>query len=121
MAAFDASHMSIHNSSSRDQQQQQQQLESKRPCAVNATGAPMQKRKVGFYTKNQQGERDHFRMPEDTHMRRLFNAYATKKGINVTLLRVFFNGNRIMPYDTPKMLEMEDGDTLDMLLEQAGD
>lgn len=53
-------------------------------------------------------------------MRKLFQAYADRRGIAIDALRFTLDGNRINQEDTPKMLELEDGDQIDVLLHQVG-
>jgi small ubiquitin-related modifier len=53
-------------------------------------------------------------------MEKVFNAYAQRKGVQVTSLRFLLDGERIIGEQTPKMLELEDGDQIDAVLEQVG-
>ena len=55
-----------------------------------------------------------------TKFGKIFKAYAKKKGIQENALRFLFDGNRIDKAETPKMLEMEDGDQVMAVLEQEG-
>jgi small ubiquitin-related modifier len=47
-------------------------------------------------------------------------AYAQKKGVAVNSFRYSFDGNRVRGDDTPKMLEMDDNDQIDVFLEATG-
>lgn len=53
-------------------------------------------------------------------MTKIFNAYAQRKGVAVGTLRFMLDGQRINDGDTPKMLELEDNDQIDVFLEQVG-
>ncbi len=53
-------------------------------------------------------------------MEKVFNAYAQRKGVQVTSLRFLLDGERVTGDQTPKMLELEDGDQIDAVLEQVG-
>jgi hypothetical protein len=55
-----------------------------------------------------------------TPMLKIFNAYASRKGVDVDALRLLCNGNRINPEDTPKLLELEDKDMIQVVLHQHG-
>jgi small ubiquitin-related modifier len=53
-------------------------------------------------------------------MSKVFNAYATRKGVDSKALRFLLDGERIAEDQTPKTLELEDEDQIDCLLEQLG-
>ncbi|QRW22994.1 ubiquitin-like Rad60 SUMO-like protein [Rhizoctonia solani] len=47
-------------------------------------------------------------------------AYASKVGKDVNTFRFLYDGNRINDEDTPSSLDMEDDDTIDVMVEQVG-
>ena len=53
-------------------------------------------------------------------MGKLKKSYSDRQGVPVNTLRFLFDGNRINDEDTPKSLEMEDGDTIEVYQEQIG-
>ena len=53
-------------------------------------------------------------------MQKVFETYATRKGLQINSLRFLLDGERVEPTSTPKMLELEDQDQIDCMLEQAG-
>ena len=53
-------------------------------------------------------------------MSKVFETYASRKGIAVGSIRFLLDGERIKESDTPKMLELEDEDQIDCVLEQSG-
>jgi small ubiquitin-related modifier len=53
-------------------------------------------------------------------MRKVFETYASRRGVAVDSLRFLLDGERIEDDTTPKMLELEDQDQIDCLLEQTG-
>jgi small ubiquitin-related modifier len=53
-------------------------------------------------------------------MQKVFETYATRKGLQIASLRFLLDGERVEPTSTPKMLELEDQDQIDCMLEQAG-
>jgi small ubiquitin-related modifier len=55
-----------------------------------------------------------------TRMGKVFAHYALKKGVGFGQLRFRFEGDRVSEDDTPSTLGLEDGDQLDVDLEQAG-
>ncbi|KAF8363313.1 hypothetical protein PRIPAC_90236 [Pristionchus pacificus] len=62
----------------------------------------------------------HFRVKNGTSMAKLKKSYADRTGVNVTSLRFLFDGRRIQDTDTPKSLEMEEDDTIEVYQEQLG-
>lgn len=70
------------------------------------------------YTQN--GDNVQFKVKKDTKFKKIFKAYAASKGIDVSSLRFLLDGDAIGADQTPKMLEMEDGDQIDCMLEQTG-
>lgn len=53
-------------------------------------------------------------------MGKLKKSYSERQGVPVNTLRFLFDGNRINDEDTPKSLDMEDGDTIEVYQEQIG-
>jgi small ubiquitin-related modifier len=53
-------------------------------------------------------------------MSKIFNAYASRKGVDINSLRFLLDGDIVNGEQTPKMLELEDQDQIDAVLEQIG-
>ncbi|KAL7480314.1 hypothetical protein ACHAW6_006011, partial [Cyclotella cf. meneghiniana] len=70
--------------------------------------------------KDQSGEETFFKVKKTTKMSKIFNAYATRKGLDPSSIRFLLDGDNIDPNQTPKMLELEDQDQIDCVLEQVG-
>ena len=51
----------------------------------------------------------------------LFKAYTEHKGIHLRSVRFCYNGNQLKDDDTPNLLEMEDGDIIDVYRTLIGD
>ena len=49
-------------------------------------------------------------------MSKIFDAYASRKGVQANALRFFLDGERINADQTPKQLEMEEQDIIDCAL-----
>uniref|UniRef100_A0A914C732 Small ubiquitin-related modifier n=1 Tax=Acrobeloides nanus TaxID=290746 RepID=A0A914C732_9BILA len=62
----------------------------------------------------------HFRVKYGTSMGKLKKSYAERTGVNVGSLRFLFDGRRINDEDTPKTLEMEEDDVIEVYQEQVG-
>jgi small ubiquitin-related modifier len=66
------------------------------------------------------GEETFFKIKKTTKMSKVFDTYATRRGVQPSSLRFMLDGERIDPNMTPKMLEMDDQDQIDCMLEQTG-
>lgn len=53
-------------------------------------------------------------------MSKIFEAYAQRRGIESKSLRFMLDGERVTADMTPKMLELEDNDQIDVMLETVG-
>uniref|UniRef100_A0AC34F716 Small ubiquitin-related modifier n=1 Tax=Panagrolaimus sp. ES5 TaxID=591445 RepID=A0AC34F716_9BILA len=60
----------------------------------------------------------HFRVKYGTSMAKLKKSYAERTGVNINSLRFLFDGRRIGDEDTPKTLEMEEDDVIEVYQEQ---
>lgn len=62
----------------------------------------------------------HFRVKFTTPMSKIKKSYSERVGVPVQSLRFLFDGKRINDTDTPKLLEMEEEDTIEVYQEQQG-
>ncbi len=46
--------------------------------------------------------------------------YSERQGVPVSSLRLLFDGRRIFDHETPRQLEMENDDTIEVFQEQIG-
>ncbi|KAH7907434.1 small ubiquitin-related modifier [Hygrophoropsis aurantiaca] len=66
------------------------------------------------------GDEVFFKIKRNTKLSKLQGAYATKVGKDVASIRFLYDGARINDDDTPQSLDMEDNDTIDVMVEQVG-
>ncbi|KAI6014365.1 ubiquitin-related domain-containing protein [Pisolithus marmoratus] len=66
------------------------------------------------------GDEVFFKIKRSTKLSKLQGAYANKVGKDVASIRFLYDGNRINEDDTPASLDMEDNDTIDVMVEQVG-
>ncbi|TFK25864.1 small ubiquitin-related modifier [Coprinopsis marcescibilis] len=66
------------------------------------------------------GEEVFFKIKRSTKLSKLQGAYASKVGKDVSSIRFLYDGSRIQDDDTPSSLDMEDNDTIDVMVEQVG-
>ncbi len=70
--------------------------------------------------RDQTGEEMFFKVKKMTKMGKIFDAYSARRGLTASQLRFMLDGERIKADDTPKMLEIEDNDQIDVMLETVG-
>ena len=69
---------------------------------------------------SQDGSELFFKMKKKTQIGKLMNAWCQRQGVNLNAVRFLFDGTRINSDQTPEGLEMEDGDVIDVMVEQQG-
>ncbi|PNH08074.1 Ubiquitin-like protein pmt3/smt3 [Tetrabaena socialis] len=73
---------------------------------------------LNLVVKDQNGGEVHFKVKSKTRLEKVFNAYCGKKGMSPDTVRFLFDGSRLTPDQTPEALAMEDGDSIDCVIEQ---
>ncbi|KAK8865603.1 hypothetical protein IAR55_000747 [Kwoniella newhampshirensis] len=66
------------------------------------------------------GDEVFFKIKKTTKLNKLKTAYADRVGTDVNAIRLLFDGQRILDDQTATDLELEDGDAIEVLLEQVG-
>ncbi|KAF9585606.1 Small ubiquitin- modifier 1 [Lunasporangiospora selenospora] len=61
-----------------------------------------------------------FKIKRSTQLKKLMDAYCDRQGKSLQSVRFLYDGERIQPNNTPSELEMEDGDSIDVMVEQVG-
>jgi SH3-like domain-containing protein len=84
-------------------------------AAQNAAEQP-----ITVKVRDQSGEEMFFKVKKGTAMKKIMQAFADRKGVALDVLRFNIDGARVNAEDTPKMLEMEDGDQIDVMMQQLG-
>ena len=83
---------------------------------------PPQDEQLTIILREQGGDTyPHFRIHYATELSIVFRAYARRRGVDLTSLHFVINGEHIHESDTPRSLELEDGDRIDAFMEQTGD
>jgi small ubiquitin-related modifier len=75
---------------------------------------------ITIKVKGQDNEEMMFKVKKTTKMSKIFEAYASRKGVARTSLRFTFDGQRLQDDTTPKFLEMEDQDQIEAHIEALG-
>ncbi|CAA7266712.1 unnamed protein product [Cyclocybe aegerita] len=94
-----------------DNEQNQSNVEPKAEDA-NAT--------INIKVVSSTGDEVFFKIKRSTKLSKLQGAYASKVGKDVGSIRFLYDGTRISDDDTPQSLDMDDNDTIDVMVEQVG-
>lgn len=87
-----------------------------------APGAPEggdNKEYIKLKVVGQDSNEIHFRVKFTTQMAKVKKSYSERVGVPVNSLRFLFDGRRIDDTDTPRALEMEDDDVIEVYQEQT--
>ena len=68
----------------------------------------------------QDGQVIAFKIKRNTPFRKLIHAYCDRAKVAQNTMRFTFDGSRINDNDTPKSMDMEDGDTIEVFTQQTG-
>ena len=77
--------------------------------------------RINLRVVSQDGNETFFKMKRMTQIGKLMNAWCQRQGVNLNAVRFLFDGERLRESQTPESLEMEDGDVIDVMVEQVGD
>ncbi|RIA89031.1 small ubiquitin-related modifier-like protein [Glomus cerebriforme] len=61
-----------------------------------------------------------FRVKKTKPLQKLMEVFSERNGLTMRTLKFLYDGDRIKNDDTPESLEMEDGDAIDVMVEQTG-
>ncbi|KAF2143568.1 uncharacterized protein K452DRAFT_224488 [Aplosporella prunicola CBS 121167] len=61
-----------------------------------------------------------FKIKRTTALKKLMDAFCERQGKSPQSVRFLFDGQRVNASDNPEILEMQDGDTLEVHQEQIG-
>ncbi|KAG0041872.1 Small ubiquitin- modifier 1 [Gryganskiella cystojenkinii] len=61
-----------------------------------------------------------FKIKRSTQLKKLMEAYCDRQGKSLNSVRFLYDGERVQTTNTPNELEMEDGDSIDVMVEQVG-
>jgi len=75
---------------------------------------------ITIRVKDQNGEETMFKIKKSTKMKKVFAAYAARKGVEANAMRFMLDGENIDPETTPADMDLEDDDQIDCFLQQVG-
>ena len=71
-------------------------------------------------TVTQDGSEIYFRMRRYTPLQKLMHAFCNRQGVSMNSARFLFDGKRIIDRQTPRHLDMVEGDVIHVIVEQVG-
>jgi small ubiquitin-related modifier len=81
---------------------------------------PVSDRHIGLVVVSQDGNEVHFKIKQNTPLRKLMDAYCSRAAISMSSVRFLYDGCRVQEDDTPTKLEMEEADIIDVVMQQTG-
>eukprot|EP00092_Neocalanus_flemingeri_P071700 GFUD01088158.1.p2 GENE.GFUD01088158.1~~GFUD01088158.1.p2 ORF type:complete len:119 (-),score=37.90 GFUD01088158.1:703-1059(-) len=75
---------------------------------------------INLKVMGQDGNVVQFKIKRHTALKKLMSTYCERAGLALQTIRFSFDGTRINESDTPKGLDMEDGDTIEVFQQQSG-
>jgi len=75
---------------------------------------------INLKVMGQDGNIIQFKIKKHTGLKKLMSTYCERAGLALQTIRFSFDGTRINEGDTPKSLDMEDGDTIEVFQQQSG-
>jgi len=98
------------------------QANESKPNVANSTQEPNEANSeyIKLRVVGQDSNEIHFKVKMTTQMTKLKKSYSERVGVSVNSLRFLFDGKRINDTDTPKCLEMENDDVIEVYQEQSG-
>ena len=75
---------------------------------------------INLKVMGQDGNVVQFKIKKHTALKKLMSTYCERAGLALQTIRFSFDGTRINESDTPKGLDMEDGDTIEVFQQQSG-
>jgi len=88
--------------------------------SANKDGGDKSSEYIRLKVVGQDNSEIHFKVKFTTPMGKLKKSYSERQGVPITTLRFLFDGKRINDDDTPKALEMENDDVIEVYQEQTG-
>merc|ERR1712037_117696 len=83
-------------------------------------GAAANPEHINLKVMGQDGNIVQFKIKKHTALKKLMSTYCERAGLALQTIRFSFDGTRINEGDTPKGLDMEDGDTIEVFQQQSG-
>mmetsp|Transcript_53087 Transcript_53087/g.139542 ORF Transcript_53087/g.139542 Transcript_53087/m.139542 type:complete len:93 (-) Transcript_53087:415-693(-) len=75
---------------------------------------------INLKVVTQDGNEIFFKCKATTPLSKLMHAFCQRQGVSLNSVRFLFDGTRINEHQTPSDLDMEDGDVIDVMVEQQG-
>jgi small ubiquitin-related modifier len=75
---------------------------------------------INLRVMSQNGSEVYFKLKKTTPLSKLMDTFCQRQGLNPDDCRFLYDGNRVRGEQTPKSLEMEDEDIVDVVQSQVG-
>lgn len=95
------------------------QKKDEAPTKDEAKGSKKEENHINLKV-NYEGNEVFFKIKRTTPLKKLMDAFCKRQGFGADQLRFVFDGNRLVGNETSTSLDMEDNDTIDVLVQQTG-
>ena len=76
---------------------------------------------IHLKVRSQDDDEVFFKIKRSTQLKKLMDKYCERQGIsNINNVRFLFDGERLVETNTPDELQMQNGDEIDVVIEQVG-
>ena len=83
-------------------------------------GSSSSSEQLNLKVVGQDGQVIQFKIKQSTPFRKLMNAYCDRQKLALSTIRFVFDGTRLKESDTPKSMDMEEGDAIEVFTQQTG-
>ena len=75
---------------------------------------------INLKVVTQDGNEIYFKCKQTTPLQKLMHAFCNRQGVSMNSARFLFDGKRIIDRQTPRHLDMVEGDVIHVIVEQVG-
>lgn len=79
-----------------------------------------EEQKISLRIVGQDGSEIYFKVKKSIIMERIFKAYCSRKGVSESSVRFLYDGARISESSSALQIGLEDGDVIDVMVQQTG-
>ena len=102
------------------QELQETEDDSNTPSSSSSSSSPPSSPQITLRVVGQDGHEVNYKMKVSTSLGKVMQEYAQRIGVSKADLRFLFDGRRIANDETPKILEMQEMDVIEVFLHQTG-
>ncbi len=75
---------------------------------------------ITLHVISQSGDSLQFKVRMTTPLQKVIDAYCSRMNVSEESVRFLYDGDRVKGINTPEIMDLEDGDIIDVVLQQTG-